>query len=29
MGHSHNTMTLSRYSTGFSVRQLWEVIELL
>ena len=29
MGHSHNTMTLSRYSTGFSVRQLREVVELL
>ena len=29
MGHSHNTMTLSRYSTGFSVRQLQEVVELL
>jgi len=29
MGHSHTTMTLSRYSTGFSVRQLREVVELL
>lgn len=29
MGHSHITMTLSRYSTGFSVRQLWEVVEML
>ncbi len=29
MGHSHNTMTLSRYSTGFSVRQLQEVVEML
>ena len=29
MGHSHNTMTLSRYSTGFSVRQLHKVVELL
>ncbi len=29
MGHSHSTMTLSRYSTGFSVRQLLEVVELI
>jgi len=29
MGHSHKTMTLSRYSTGFSVEQLKEVIEIL
>lgn len=29
MGHTHSTMTLSRYSTGFSVRQLREVVELL
>ncbi len=29
MGHSHTTMTLSRYSTGFSVRQLREVVEML
>ncbi|MDA7817248.1 tyrosine-type recombinase/integrase [Sulfurimonas sp.] len=29
MGHSHRTMTLSRYSTGFRVEQLREVVELL
>jgi len=29
LGHAHSTMTLSRYSTGFSVRQLREVVELL
>lgn len=29
MGHTHSTMTLSRYSIGFSVRQLRDVIELL
>ena len=29
MGHSHSTMTLSRYSTGFSVKQLQEVVEIL
>ena len=29
MGHSHATMTLSRYSTGYSVNQLKEVVELL
>ena len=29
LGHSHSTMTLSRYATGFSVRQLREVLELL
>jgi len=29
MGHSHTTMTLSRYSTGFSIKQLKEVIETL
>ena len=29
MGHTHSTMTLSRYSTGYSVRQLKEVVELL
>lgn len=29
LGHSHSTMTLSRYATGFSVRQLREVVELL
>ena len=29
MGHTHSTMTLSRYSTGFSVKQLREVVELL
>ena len=29
LGHSHSTMTLSRYSKGFSVRQLKEVVELL
>jgi len=29
LGHAHSTMTLSRYSTGFSVKQLQEVVELL
>jgi len=29
LGHSHSTMTLSRYATGFSVKQLREVVELL
>ena len=29
MGHSHSTMTLSRYSTGFSVKQLQVVLEML
>ena len=29
MGHSHRTMTLSRYSTGFSTEQLKDVINLL
>lgn len=29
LGHSHTTITLSRYSTGFSIKQLKEVVELL
>ena len=29
MGHSHTTMTLNRYSTGYSITQLHEVIYLL
>jgi len=29
LGHSHSTMTLSRYATGFSAKQLVEVVELL
>ena len=29
LGHSHSTMTLSRYATGFSVKQLREVVQLL
>ena len=29
LGHSHSTMTLSRYATGFSVKQLRRVIKLL
>ena len=29
LGHSHDTMTLSRYATGYTVHQLKNVIELL
>ena len=29
LGHTHSTMTLSRYSTGFSVSQLQKVVKLL
>ncbi|MBN2816058.1 MAG: tyrosine-type recombinase/integrase [Campylobacterales bacterium] len=29
MGHTHSSMTLSRYANGYSIKQLQEVVELL
>ena len=29
MGHAHSTMTLSRYSSGYSAKQLQQVVEML